>query len=594
MQYLIRWQGYKPEDDTWEPEENIRDRRIIDDWEKKNSADEATKSTGRGKRGKASSSFAAATKKGFARGLVPERILGASRIVDENGKRTGEEKLYYIIKWINSEQADIVTAEEAKQKCPYLVFKFYEERILPEQETAEERIQSAMEPKINCLRMNKHDIIKNELCYPKSGSHLMMSILDAIGIRRLETLGLKDTVVNSLDQQLAAIRQYEGLVHTNHCHLYPSNFPLGHKGKIVFVERATPAVVVSAYHYLKKLPSMRPYLKKYGINEDLQKFARFMFEGKHYWGSSEEYNKQWREFAEDHPELQIEFFKFGEVMADKPKEISRLLKFLEIENADLAEIVANARKKFYEKELETGEVIEHNGAFYTSAMAGPETLEKLRNADFPENAVTVLGFPKSGSHLMMSILDAIGITRLETLVAKDKHTFHPMEFRPNVAALDDQLAAIREHKGLVHTTHCHVNPGNFPLGHKGKIVFIERDTPAVVVSAFHFFKKLPFMEPYMKKHGIYDDLQTFARFMFEGKQVFGTPEEYNQQWKAFAKEHPELKIEFFKFKEVVADKPKEISRLLKFLEIENADLAKIVEMSDIKKHENIEKKKPKS
>ena len=34
----------------------------------------------------------------------------------------------------------------------------------------------------------------------------------------------------------------------------------------------------------------------------------------------------------------------------------------------------------------------------------------------------------------------------------------------------------------------------------------------------------------------------------------------------------------FKFEEVVAEKPKEISRLLKFLEIDNADLAKIVEM----------------
>ena len=33
----------------------------------------------------------------------------------------------------------------------------------------------------------------------------------------------------------------------------------------------------------------------------------------------------------------------------------------------------------------------------------------------------------------------------------------------------------------------------------------------------------------------------------------------------------------FKFEEIIADKPKEISRLLKFLEIENADLAKIVE-----------------
>ncbi|CBY40494.1 unnamed protein product, partial [Oikopleura dioica] len=125
--------------------------------------------------------------------------------------------------------------------------------------------------------------------------------------------------------------------------------------------------------------------------------------------------------------------------------------------------------------------------------------------------------------------------------------------------------------------------GNFPLGHKGKIIFIERDTPAVVVSAYHFMKKLPFLHAYLKQHDIFDDLQKFARFMFEGKHFFGMPQDYNKEWKAFAKEHPELKIEFFKFEEIIADKPKEISRLLKFLEIENAHLAKIVEDSDIKK-----------
>ena len=166
-----------------------------------------------------------------------------------------------------------------------------------------------------------------------------------------------------------------------------------------------------------------------------------------------------------------------------------------------------------------------------------------------------------------------------------------MEFNGNNEFLEEQLAAIRGHQGQVHTTHCHLGPSNFPLGHKGKIIFIERDTPAVVVSAFHFMKKLPFMHPYLKKHDIFDDLQKFARFMFEGKHFFGVPQDYNQQWKAFAKEHPELRIEceftywnfmpklasVFKFEEIIADKPKEISRLLKFLEIENADLAKIVE-----------------
>lgn len=242
-----------------------------------------------------------------------------------------------------------------------------------------------------------------------------------------------------------------------------------------------------------------------------------------------------------------------------------------------------ARKAFYKKELESGELVERNGALFMKSEASPELLQKLKDADFPENAVTVLGYAKSGSHLIMSILDAIGVPRLESLLPKEKVSFIPMEFNGNTEFLEEQLAAIRGHKGQVHTTHCHLNPGNFPLGHKGKIIFIERDTPAVVVSAFHFMKKLPFMHPYLKKHDIFDDLQKFARFMFEGTHFFGLPQDYNQEWKAFAKEHPELRIEFFKFEEIIADKPKEISRLLKFLEIENADLAKIAEDSDIKK-----------
>lgn len=166
-----------------------------------------------------------------------------------------------------------------------------------------------------------------------------------------------------------------------------------------------------------------------------------------------------------------------------------------------------------------------------------------------------------------------------------------MEFNKNTEFLEEQLTAIRGHEGQVHTTHSHLDVGNFPLRHKGKIIFIERDTPAVVVSAYHFMKKLPFLHAYLKQHDIFDDLQKFARFMFEGKHFFGMPQDYNKEWKAFAKEHPELKIEckiknpsfttkiilVFKFEEIIADKPKEISRMLKFLEIENADLAKIVE-----------------
>ena len=50
-----------------------------------------------------------------------------------------------------------------------------------------------------------------------------------------------------------------------------------------------------------------------------------------------------------------------------------------------------ARKAFYKKELESGELVERNGQLFMTSEASPELLQKLKDADFPENAVTVLG-----------------------------------------------------------------------------------------------------------------------------------------------------------------------------------------------------------
>lgn len=49
------------------------------------------------------------------------------------------------------------------------------------------------------------------------------------------------------------------------------------------------------------------------------------------------------------------------------------------------------RKVFYKKELESGELVEKNGELFMKSESSPELLEKLKGADFPENAVTVLG-----------------------------------------------------------------------------------------------------------------------------------------------------------------------------------------------------------
>jgi len=54
--------------------------------------------------------------KGFQRGCEPERILGATE--------TGG-SLKFLMKWKNCTKVDLVTAEEAGEKCPKLVIDFY-------------------------------------------------------------------------------------------------------------------------------------------------------------------------------------------------------------------------------------------------------------------------------------------------------------------------------------------------------------------------------------------------------------------------------------------------------------------------------------
>ena len=57
---------------------------------------------------------------GFDRGLKPEKILGAT---DATGK------LYYLIKWQNSDRCDLVHNQECHQNCPSLVIKYLEDRL---------------------------------------------------------------------------------------------------------------------------------------------------------------------------------------------------------------------------------------------------------------------------------------------------------------------------------------------------------------------------------------------------------------------------------------------------------------------------------
>ncbi|XP_034563679.1 chromobox protein homolog 1b isoform X2 [Notolabrus celidotus] len=126
VEYLLKWKGFSNEDNTWEPEDNLDCPDLIAEFlqSQKTAHEGKRKAAGEGEGGDESKSKKKKddTEKlrGFARGLDPERIIGAT-------DSTGE--LMFLMKWKNSDEADLVPAKEANVKCPQVVISFYEERL---------------------------------------------------------------------------------------------------------------------------------------------------------------------------------------------------------------------------------------------------------------------------------------------------------------------------------------------------------------------------------------------------------------------------------------------------------------------------------
>lgn len=136
VEYFLKWKGYSNDDNTWEPEENLDCPDLIAQFEEQRKKKEAAatgkrheekeqkkrKSTSTPTPTQAKKKAALEEKKaeGFDRNLEPERIIGAT---DSSGE------LMFLMKWKGTDDADLVPARIANEKCPQIVIKFYEERL---------------------------------------------------------------------------------------------------------------------------------------------------------------------------------------------------------------------------------------------------------------------------------------------------------------------------------------------------------------------------------------------------------------------------------------------------------------------------------
>ncbi|KAG7516873.1 chromobox protein-like 5 [Solea senegalensis] len=158
VEFLLKWKGYSEKHNTWEPEKNLgcpeliaefmktykkssssggstpgsksssssmerpkesgsSKKRSSDDEEGGEEEEEEEEGGGKPKKKKDDDSVVV---RGFERGLEPEKIIGAT---DSSGD------LMFLMKWKDSDDADLVLAKEANQKCPQVVIAFYEERL---------------------------------------------------------------------------------------------------------------------------------------------------------------------------------------------------------------------------------------------------------------------------------------------------------------------------------------------------------------------------------------------------------------------------------------------------------------------------------
>lgn len=225
--------------------------------------------------------------------------------------------------------------------------------------------------------------------------------------------------------------------------------------------------------------------------------------------------------------------------------------------------------------------IDAKGKKCLSSQESPEKQIRLDNFKSADNGVMILGFPKSGSHLMFAIIDELGVERIANFKeGEEAIPGIPLEFMPTSEKFDIIEEKLHGTDKLMAINHCHLPASHFQKHWKGKILYVTRDPRAVACSAFAFLGKLPFMQPYRNKHGLTDE-NVFARHFLAGKHVMGDPLKYDKEWIQFIKENPQLNVLRMSYEDIMADKPGKIKLIAEFLGIKDYDLDQVVKNTSI-------------
>lgn len=211
------------------------------------------------------------------------------------------------------------------------------------------------------------------------------------------------------------------------------------------------------------------------------------------------------------------------------------------------------RSKVTQQLVKDNLLFEHAGRYFFTANfkeTGPAKFDTIRSMTSTEHGVIVMGVGKSGSHMVMSILDAIGVDRAEELGVPGGVTPFPFEFQATHEAYHRMEKMMADAQRPIMLPHCHLTPGLFIKNFKGKIIYISRDVRAVAASAYPFITKIDSMKPILTPYK-FESLDDFAQCIVKDEFCMLDARKDDDEWVKAAERGEYENILMLKFEDII-------------------------------------------